>query len=60
MKCPKCGSSTEMMVDVIVKMPSEMESKLSKTAFRKKEVEILGVAWYKARYFCKCGWVWKQ
>jgi len=59
MKCPKCGNSLEMMVDVTIIIPSEMESQLSKTNLRRKEVKIYAANWSGASYFCTnkyCKW----
>ena len=59
MKCPKCNSDVEIMVDVTMLIPAEMESQLSKTNLRKKEVKIYAANWGRANYFCKnnkCGW----
>jgi hypothetical protein len=59
MKCPKCNSDVEMMVNVTVLAPSEMEGQFSKKNLRKKEVKIYAVNWERAAYFCrndKCRW----
>lgn len=59
MKCPECGSPTEMMVSVTMLIPSEMEGVLSKTNIRNKEVKVYAVSWDRAAYFCKnkkCRW----
>lgn len=60
MKCPKCNGNVEMMVDVTILAPSEMEGQFSKQNLRKKEVKLYAVNWSKAKYFCKnskCQWM---
>ena len=59
MKCPKCNGKVEMMVDVTILAPSEMENLFSKKNLRDKDVKIYAVNWPRARYFCKskCGWM---
>jgi len=57
MKCPKCKGDVEMMVNVTLFIPAEMESLLSKTNLRKKEVKLYAADWDRAKYFCKdCRW----
>lgn len=59
MKCPKCGSDVEMMVDLTIICPAEMESNFSKKNLRKKEVKLYAANWPRASYFCrnnKCRW----
>ena len=53
MNCPECGSPVKMMVSVIILIPSEMESQLSKRNLRKKEVQVYAADWSRATYFCK-------
>ena len=63
MKCPKCNSGTEIMVDVTLVIPSEYEHKLSKRAIRDKRTEIWSANWTKAMFFCvdeKCDWMSKD
>ena len=60
MKCPKCNSDVEMMVNVTILAPAEMEGQFSKKNLRKKEVKIYAVNWERASYFCrndKCRWI---
>lgn len=56
-QCPKCGADTNMMVNATMIIPTKYEHKLSKTALRDKHVQLYGVDWEKASYFCndKCG-----
>jgi hypothetical protein len=59
MKCPKCNGDVEIMVNVIMLIPGEMEGRLSKTNLRKKEVKLYAANWEQASYFCKndkCRW----
>lgn len=59
MKCPKCNGDLEMMVDVTMLIPAELESKLSKTSLRRADVKIYAANWGRASYFCKtegCRW----
>lgn len=58
MICPKClhPNSLKQIVHVIVECPADVPN-LNKTTFRKKEVQIKGVDWGKAIYFCaSCGY----
>jgi hypothetical protein len=61
MICPMCNQdNVEMMVDVTMVIPSSMESQLSKTNIRNKDVKIYAVNWPRATYICKtedCGWI---
>ena len=59
MKCPRCKGECEMMVDVTLLIPAELESRLTKKAMRRKDVTLFAANWPKARYFCKnrgCWW----
>lgn len=59
MECPKCGGSVEMMVDLTILAPSEMESDFTKKNLRKKGVKLYAVNWSRASYFCRnnnCRW----
>jgi hypothetical protein len=57
MKCPECGSDVEMMVDVTMLIPAELEGNLTKRNLRKKGVVIYAANWSRASYFCKnCRW----
>lgn len=64
--CPKCGQDNiEIMVDVMMVIPSRMENRLSKTSLRSKDVKIQGVNWPRATYICNtegCHWVhsWRR
>ncbi len=53
MKCPNCGEELFANVKVIMNIPSSMVSLLSKKNIAKKEVQILGVYWDSAYYYCK-------
>ena len=53
MKCPECGKELYMNVNVSIDLPSSMESQLSKSNIRKKEVEIISASWDSSYYFCK-------
>ena len=53
MICPECEAEMYMTVDVIMNIPSSMESQLSKKNIAKKEVQIFGVKWSSAYYYCK-------
>jgi len=60
MECPKCGSSVEIMVDVTMLIPAEMEANLSKKNIRDKRVKLYAANWERAAYFCKngeCRWM---
>jgi hypothetical protein len=61
MICPMCNQdNVEMMVDVTMIIPSHMESRLSKTNIKSKDVQIYAVNWPRATYLCKtmdCGWI---
>ena len=59
MKCPKCNGDVEMMVNVTMLIPAELESRLSKTSLRRKDVKLYAANWDRASYFCrdeKCRW----
>lgn len=59
MNCPKCGGNVEMMVDLTILCPAEMESHFSKKNLRKKEVKLYAANWGRASYFCMnkdCRW----
>jgi hypothetical protein len=59
MKCPKCNSDVEMMLDVTMLIPSELEGRLTKKSLRKKDVKLYAANWGRASYFCKnekCQW----
>jgi hypothetical protein len=59
MRCPKCNGKVEMMVDVTMIIPAELESQLTKTNLRRKDVRIYAANWSKASYFClneNCRW----
>ena len=61
MKCPKCG--TEMVwvgdVQILIKDTDKYLYKLSKKAFRSKDIELWGVDWDRGALFCpnylQCG-----
>ena len=61
MKCPICG--TEMMwmgyVQIAIKDTDKFLHRLSKKAFRSKDIELLSVDWDRGDLFCpnylKCG-----
>ena len=60
MKCPTCDGDVEMMVDVTMLIPAEMESNLTKMSLRDKRVSLYAANWGRASYFCRnsdCGWV---
>jgi len=59
MKCPKCNGDVEMMVDVTLLIPAELESRLTKTNWRRKDVKLYAANWDGASCFCrddKCRW----
>jgi len=53
MICNNCNEELYMSINVIMEIPSSMESLLSKKNIAKKEVKINGVSWDSAYYFCK-------
>lgn len=60
--CPQCNEpdSIEIMVDVTMIIPARMESQISKTNIKSKDVRIYAANWPRAHYLCKtegCGWV---
>ena len=60
MKCPRCGSDVEMMVNLTILCPAEMEGEFSKKNLRKKEVKLYAANWERASFFCKnkkCRWL---
>lgn len=54
MKCPKCGTDMVWMgqVHIIIRDVDKYYHRLSKKAFRSKDVEILGVDWARGDLFC--------
>lgn len=54
MKCPKCG--TEMMwigeVTILIKDTDKYFHKLSKKAFRSKDIELMSASWERGSLFC--------
>ena len=62
MKCPDCDGKVEMIVNVTMLIPAELEGQLSKANLRRKDVKLYGASWDKAAYFCKnnkCRWRFK-
>lgn len=61
MKCPICGTEMVWMgnVQILIKDTDMFLYRLSKKAFRSKDVEIWGVDWDKGTLFCpnyfECG-----
>lgn len=53
MKCPKCGSDTRMMVQVVISAPGELNHRLSKKNLRHKDVYLQGVRWETADFICQ-------
>ena len=53
MKCKVCGKTLWMQVNIIVRAPATFEGNMSKKSIRKKEVEVMGVDWPRARYYCE-------
>lgn len=53
-KCPKCGTEMVWMgnVTILIKNTDKYLYKLSKKAFRSKDVELQGVDWYGGDLFC--------
>ena len=61
MKCPECGGDVEMMVDVTIIIPSELEGNLTKRGLRNKDVRLYAASWDRASYFCKnCRWQYRN
>lgn len=54
MKCPKCGTDMVWMgeVHIIIRDIDKYYHRLSKNAFRSKDVEILGVDWARGDLYC--------
>lgn len=54
MKCPKCGMDMVWMGEVIIliKDTDKYFHKLSKNAFRSKDIEIFGVDWENGNLYC--------
>jgi len=52
-KCPDCKDELYMAVNVMMEIPASMESALSKTNIKKKEVNITGADWPNSYYYCK-------
>lgn len=54
MKCPKCGTDMVWMgnVKILIKDTDKYYHKLSKKAFRSKDIELWGVDWSKGDLFC--------
>lgn len=61
MKCPKCGTEMVWMgnVAILIKDTDKYLYRLSKKAFRSKDIELCGVNWEKGNLFCpnylQCG-----
>ena len=61
MKCPICGTEMVWMgsVQIEIKDTDKFLYRLSKKAFRSKDIEIWGVDWDRGKLFCpnylKCG-----
>ena len=61
MKCPICGTEMVWMgsVQILIKDTDKFLYRLSKKAFRSKDVEIWGVDWDRGDLFCpnyfECG-----
>jgi hypothetical protein len=60
MRCPKCHcDNIQMMVDVTILAPSEMEGQITKKNINSKKVKLYAANWPRASYFCQtenCGW----
>ena len=54
MKCPKCGADMVWMgnVQILIKDTDKYFHRLSKKAFRSKDIELWGVDWSKGDLFC--------
>lgn len=61
MKCPKCGTEMVWMGDVtiLIKDINKYYNRITKKAFRSKDIELLGVDWNDGYLFCpnylQCG-----
>lgn len=55
MMCIQCGSEMIMQVQLYISCPSDLFLKIRKADLRKKDVQIIGANWDKARFICKCG-----
>lgn len=56
--CKHCGAEGIIQVNVLVQAPGRMYFNLPKAAFRRADVEILGIEWKTADFVCgnpKCG-----
>lgn len=59
MPCPKCGGPLEIMVDVTMLIPENMENNITKHQLRRRDVKLYAAGWPKASYFClntDCRW----
>lgn len=58
MNCPRCNSAITVQLNLIIVIPGELLHRVSKTALRRKDVQILGADWDRATYVCsQCDWV---
>ena len=61
MKCPKCGTEMVWMgnVMILIKDTDKYFHRLSKKAFRSKDIELWSADWERGNLFCpnylKCG-----
>lgn len=61
MKCPKCGTDMVWVgdVEILIKDTDKYLYKLSKKAFRSKDIKLVAVNWNKGYLFCpnylQCG-----
>ena len=54
MECPKCKAKLRQLVNVIVEADADCRS-LNKKGIKSKSVEIKGVDWGRATWFCPKG-----
>lgn len=54
MKCPKCGTEMVWMgnVTILIKNTDKFLYKLTKKAFRSKDIELWGADWGDGNLFC--------
>ena len=69
MKCPKCGTELVWMGDVtiLIRDTDKYFNRLSKKAFRSKDIELMSADWENGELFCpnylNCGYhpsLWKR
>ena len=61
MKCPKCESDLNMMVDITIQAPSSYYGNLSKTSLRHSDVQLLYADWSDMLLTCPdCGWFFSK